>query len=72
MVCYCGFYANANRGKVRKAGLSHFALRIAEEQWKRPPSKGWASMSRKVGSFFFLTSIIHRQYILRAKGGMIS
>jgi hypothetical protein len=32
MVRYYGFYANAHRGKVRKAGQSPFALRLAEAE----------------------------------------
>jgi hypothetical protein len=48
MVRYYGPYANAHRGKIRKAGISPFALRLAEEDLKRIPSKGWAEMIRKV------------------------
>ena len=48
MVRYYNLYANAHRGKVRKAGISPFALRMAEEDKKRIPSKGWAAMIRKV------------------------
>jgi hypothetical protein len=48
MVRYYGLYANAHRGKVRKAGLSPFALRVAEDDLKPVPSKGWAAMIRKV------------------------
>ena len=48
MVRYYGLYANAHRGKVRKASLSPSALRIADEDLKRIPSKGWAEMIRKV------------------------
>jgi len=33
---------------MRKAGISPFALRIAEEDKKSIPSKGWAEMIRKV------------------------
>ena len=47
-VRYYGLYANAHRGKVRKASLSPFLLRMAEEEEKRVPSKGWAAMIRKV------------------------
>jgi hypothetical protein len=36
---YHGLYANAHRGKVRKAGISPFALRMAEEDKKRIPSQ---------------------------------
>jgi hypothetical protein len=43
-----GLYANALRGKVKKAGLSPSALRLVEEDLKRIPSKGWAEMIRKV------------------------
>ena len=45
---YYGLYANAHRGKVRKAGLSPFLLRMAEQEEKCIPSKGWAEMIRKV------------------------
>jgi len=48
MVRYYGPYANAHRGKVRKAGLNPFVLRMAEEEEKCVPSKGWAEMIRKV------------------------
>jgi hypothetical protein len=46
MVRYYGLYANAHRGKERKAGLSPLALR--KEDLKPAPSKGWAEMIRKV------------------------
>jgi hypothetical protein len=45
--CY-GLYANAYRGKVRKAGLEAFPLRIVEEELRRFPSKGRTAMIRKV------------------------
>ncbi|MGB9006707.1 MAG: transposase [Candidatus Aminicenantales bacterium] len=48
MVRYYGLYANAHRGKVRKASLVPSALRIVEEELRRIPSKGWAAMIRKV------------------------
>ena len=48
MVRYYGLYANAHRGKVRKAGLSPMALGMSEEELKPIPSKGWAAMIRKV------------------------
>jgi hypothetical protein len=41
-------YANAHRGKIRKASLGPFALRIAEDELRRLPSRGWAEMIRKV------------------------
>jgi len=47
-VRYYGLYANAHRGKVRKASLSPLVLRMAEEEVRRIPSKGWAEMIRKV------------------------
>ncbi len=40
MVRYYGLCANAHRGKVRKAGLSPFALWTVEGEAKRIPSKG--------------------------------
>jgi len=47
-VRYYGLYANAHRGKVRKASLSPLVLRMAEDDFKPIPSKGWAEMIRKV------------------------
>jgi hypothetical protein len=35
--------------EVRKAGISAFAVRMAEEDKKRISSKGWAAMIRSVG-----------------------
>jgi hypothetical protein len=48
MVRYYGLYANAHRGKVRKASLASSPLRIVEEELRRLPAKGWAEMIRKV------------------------
>ena len=47
-VRYYGLYANAHRGKVRKAGVSPLVLPMAEDDLKPVPSKGWAEMIRKV------------------------
>jgi hypothetical protein len=47
MVRYYGLYANAHRGKVRKASLASSPLRIVEEELRCLPSKGWAAMIRK-------------------------
>jgi hypothetical protein len=47
-VRYFGLYANAYRGKVRKASIEAMALRIVEDQSRPIPSKGWAEMIRKV------------------------
>jgi hypothetical protein len=47
MVRYYGLYANAHRGKVKKASLSPSALRVVEEELRRLPSKGWAALIRK-------------------------
>ena len=47
-VRYYGLYANAHRGKVRKAVVSPLTLRMSEEDRKPVPSKGWAAMIRKV------------------------
>ena len=48
MVRYYGLYANAHRGKIKKASLAAFPLRIVEDKLQRIPSKGWAEMIRKV------------------------
>jgi hypothetical protein len=42
MVRYYGLYANAHRGKVKKAGLGPLAFRMAEVEILRFPYKGWA------------------------------
>ena len=47
MVRYYGLYANAHRGKAKKASLSPSALRVVEEELGRLPSKGWAALIRK-------------------------
>jgi len=47
-VRYYGLYANAYRGKVKKASLAVSPLRIVEEELRPVPSKGWATMIRKV------------------------
>jgi hypothetical protein len=39
MVRYYGLYANAHRGKVKKARLSPSVFRIVEEELRRLPSK---------------------------------
>jgi len=48
MVRYYGLYANAHRGKDRKANLVPLALGMIEEEPRPVPSKGWAEMIRKV------------------------
>jgi hypothetical protein len=48
MVRYYGLYANAHRGKIKKASLEACPLRIVEDKPRRIPSKGWAEMIRKV------------------------
>ena len=45
---YSGLYANAHRGKLRKASLEAFPLRMMEEELRPIPAKGWAEMMRKV------------------------
>jgi hypothetical protein len=47
-VRYYGLYANAHRGKVKKASLGPFPLRIAEDELRPITSQGWAEMIRKV------------------------
>jgi hypothetical protein len=48
MVRYYGLYANAYRGKVRKANRVPVALGMIEEEPRPVPSKGWAEMIRNV------------------------
>lgn len=40
-------YANAHRGKARKAVQNPLALQMVEEDLRHIPSKGWAAMIRK-------------------------
>jgi hypothetical protein len=47
-VRYYGLYANAHRGKVKKASLVPVSLGMIEEEQRPLPSKGWAEMIRKV------------------------
>jgi len=47
-VRYYGLYANAHRGKVRKASLGSSPLRVVEEELRPIPSKGRPEMIRKV------------------------
>jgi ribosomal protein S27E len=47
-VRYLGLYANAHRGKVRKAQRDKHPFIIVEEESPRIPRRGWAEMIRKV------------------------
>ena len=47
-VRYFGLYAKAHRGKIKKASLEAFPLRMVEEELRPIPAKGWAEMIRKV------------------------
>ena len=62
MVRYYGLYANAHRGKVKKASLSPAALRIVEEEPRRLPSKGWAALIRKPHRGLRSAALIRKVY----------
>jgi hypothetical protein len=47
-VRYYGLYANAHRGKVKKASRVPVSLGLVEEEPRPIPSQGWAEMIRKV------------------------
>jgi len=47
-VRYYGLYANAHRGKVKKANRPPFPLRLVDAELRPLCSKGWAEMIRKV------------------------
>jgi len=47
-VRYYGLYANAHRGKVKKANAAAGPLPIVEEELRPIPTRGWAEMIRKV------------------------
>jgi hypothetical protein len=42
MVRYCSLYANAHRGKVKKASRVPALPGLIEEETRPVPSKGWA------------------------------
>jgi hypothetical protein len=48
MVRYYGLYANAYRGRLKKAGANPPYVRMIKEKLRPMPSKGWAAMIRKV------------------------
>jgi len=48
MVRYYGLYANAHRGKKRKAGVDLSCPPISEDEICFVPSRGWADMIKKV------------------------
>jgi ribosomal protein S27E len=47
-VRYYGLYANAHRGKMKKASFGPLALRMVKDELRPIPSRGWAEMIRKV------------------------
>ena len=47
-VRYFGLYANAHRGKVKKASQAAFPLPMVEDELRPIAAKGWAEMIRKV------------------------
>jgi hypothetical protein len=47
-VRYYGLYANAHRGKLKKASQVPVSLEMTEEELRPITSKGWAEMIRKV------------------------
>jgi hypothetical protein len=53
MVRYYGPYANAHRGKVRKADRIPALQGMIEEEPRPVPSKGWAEMIRRAAGIFF-------------------
>jgi len=48
MIRYYGIYANAHRGKKKKAGVDPSCPPIIEDEASFIPSRGWADMIRKV------------------------
>jgi len=53
MVRYYGLYANAHRGKAKKASLSPAALRIVEEELRRLPSNEKGNAYPSLGTIWF-------------------
>ncbi|MDH7556648.1 MAG: transposase, partial [Candidatus Methanosuratincola sp.] len=54
-VRYYGLYANAYRGKLRKASQRPFSLPMVEEEIRRVPAKGWAERGHVPNSLEFGT-----------------
>ena len=48
IVRYYGLHTNALRGKIKKASLAAFPIRIVEGKPRRIPSNAWAEMMRNV------------------------
>jgi len=48
MIRYYGIYANAHRGKKKKAGVDPSCPPIIEDEASFIPSSGWAEMIKKV------------------------
>jgi Putative transposase len=48
MIRYYGLYANAHRGKMRKAGVDYSLSPIIVDETSFVPSRGWAEMILKV------------------------
>ena len=48
MIRYYGIYANAHRGKKKKAGVDPSCPLIIEDEVSFPLSRGWAEMIKKV------------------------
>jgi len=71
MVRYFGLYANAHRGKVKKASQSPTALRIVEEELRRLPSKGWAALIRKPYIGLRSAALIRKPHIGLRSAAMI-
>jgi len=70
MVRYYGLYANAHRGKVKKASLVPVALGIVEEELRSIPSKGWAALIRKPHIGLRSAALMNRSRFMRtAKRG---
>ena len=61
-VRYYGVYANAHRGKVRKASLAPSPLRIIEEELRGLPAKGWAALIRKPHIGLRIAAMIRKVY----------
>jgi len=71
MVRYFGLYANAHRGKVKKASQSPTAFRIVEEELRRLPSKGWAALIRKPYIGLRSAALIRKPHIGLRSAAMI-
>ena len=72
MIRYYGIYANAHRGKKKKAGVEPSCPPIIEDEASFIPSSGWAEMIKKVYEVDPLICLAKRGWVLDRPGQLTS